>query len=237
MKILSFETSTKSFSLALSSDEKILACRNFKLNRVLSSSIMPAIRMILKKTDHSFKDIDGLAVGLGPGSFTSLRVGLSTVKGLALASKKPVVGIPSLDILAANTPLHITTPVCVLCDARRSLLYSAFYQSSSTGLRLLGDYSLLGIDALLDKIKEPAFFIGDGIALYREEIIRWFEKKWNKKNFSMDDFFAKEKDWYPRSDRLARLAYPRFVKRDFDSVDKIVPIYLYSEDCQVVKKS
>ena len=233
MKILSLETSTKSFSLAVSADEKILACRNFKLKKVLSSSIIPAIKIILEKTDTKLQDLDGFAIGLGPGSFTSLRVGLSTVKGLAFSTEKPVVGISSLDILAMNAPVNGAQEICCLCDARRNLLYSCLYQRSEKGLRQSGDYSLLKIDELLDKIKEPTFFIGDGVGLYREKIVRRFQKRW-KLN---DDLFANENEWYPRADRLAQLAYPRFVKKNFDPVDKIVPLYLYPEDCQVPRNS
>src|SRR3989304_5415259 len=102
MKILSIDTSTKTFSLAVSDGEEILRSRNIKITRVLSSSIIPSIHQILKKAGIALSQLDGFAVGLGPGSFTSLRVGLSTIKAFALATGKPVVGIPSLDVLALN---------------------------------------------------------------------------------------------------------------------------------------
>ncbi len=236
MKIFSLETSTKNFSLAVSMDEKILAFRNFKLKKVLSSSIIPAIKIILKRTDTALADLDGFAIGLGPGSFTSLRVGLSTVKAFGAATGKPVVGIPSLDILAMNVPVGIADQICCLCDARRNLLYTCSYRRSGVDPVPLGDYSLSGIDDCLNKIKEPTFFIGDGISLYREKILARFKTKWASKIESIDDLLAKEKDWYPRADHLARRAYRRFLKKEYDSIDKIVPLYLYPEDCQVAAK-
>src|SRR3989338_9976041 len=100
MNILALDTSTKQFSLAVSVKGKIVAQRNIVLKKVLSSSIIPTIDQMLKRLKMTFKDIDGFVVALGPGSFTSLRVGLSTVKAFALATAKPVLGIPSLDALA-----------------------------------------------------------------------------------------------------------------------------------------
>ena len=82
MKILSIDTSTKNFSLAVSKDGRVLRYRNIFLDKVLESSIIPSIEGILKSADVRFKDLDGFAIGLGPGSFTSLRVGLSTIKSI-----------------------------------------------------------------------------------------------------------------------------------------------------------
>ncbi|HLD70104.1 MAG TPA: tRNA (adenosine(37)-N6)-threonylcarbamoyltransferase complex dimerization subunit type 1 TsaB [Candidatus Omnitrophota bacterium] len=226
MKILSLETSTKTFSLALNSDQKILASRHFKLTKVLSSSIIPAIDGILKKGKMALKGLDGFAVGLGPGSFTSLRVGLSTVKGLAFVTGKPVVGISSLDVLAMNAPLEVDVPICVVCDARRNLVYSCLYRRSKNGIERTSEYLLMEIDEVLNKIKGPAFFVGDGIGLYKEKILA-------ARPESFQTLLAKEKDWYPKASHLAQLAYPRFLKKKFDAVDKIVPLYLYPEDCQI----
>lgn len=230
MKLLSLETSTKTFSLAVSNGPKILAGRHFKLIKVLSSSIIPAIEGILKKSQLTLKDLDGFSVGLGPGSFTSLRVGLSTVKGLAFVTGKPVVGISSLDVLAMNAPKNFSGPICVVCDARRNLVYSCFYQRSKNGLKRTSEYFLTEIEEVLKKAKGKVFFIGDGAGLYKEKILAARQE-------SFLPLLAKEKDWSPNARHLAELATPRFLKKEFDSVDKIVPLYLYPEDCQIQKKS
>ncbi len=228
MKILSLETSTKTFSLAVSDHQKILASRHFKLTKVLSSSIIPAINGILKKSRLALKDLDGFAIGLGPGSFTSLRVGLSTVKGLSFATGKPIVGISSLDVLAMNAPSTVGASICVACDARRNLVYSCFYRRSKNGLERTSEYFLAEIDEILNKIKGTAFFVGDGVGLYKEKIVARGQQ-------SSRNLLAQEKDWYPHARYLAELATPRFVKKEFDSVDEIVPLYLYPEDCQIQK--
>ncbi len=228
MRILALETSTKTFSLAVSENSKILAYRNIKLTRVLSSSIIPAINAILKKTNLELENLDGFAIGLGPGSFTSLRVGLSTVKALSLAANKPVVGISSLDILAMNTPEKIEGPVCVVSDAKRSLLYACFYTKKGNSFHRQSDYLLIGIEELLSKTPRDAFFIGDGVGLYKKELLK-------KIGNSPEKNLAEEKLWSPQANRLVALAYPRFLKKDFQSAENLTPIYLYAEDCQIQK--
>src|SRR3989338_3422719 len=133
MNILAFDTSSKHFSLAVAKDGKTLHSRSIFLKKVLSGSIMPAILGILKKAGLTLAKLDGFAVGLGPGSFTSLRVGLSTVKGLAYALKKPVVGIPSLDVLALN--VKEDGQICVVCDAKRNMVYACLYQKKGKELK------------------------------------------------------------------------------------------------------
>ena len=105
MYFVSFETSSKVFSLALSKDEKVLRNRNLKSALVLEDSILPTIDKMLDSAGIKFDAIDGFAIALGPGSFTSLRVGLATVKAFAMSTGKPVVGIPTLDIIANGVDL------------------------------------------------------------------------------------------------------------------------------------
>src|SRR3569833_2428790 len=100
MHILALETSTKNFSLAIADNDKVLRFRNVRTDRILESSMTRSIEKLLSSCDLSFDDVDVLAGGGGPGSFTSLRVGLSTVKALALAADNKVVGISSLDLIA-----------------------------------------------------------------------------------------------------------------------------------------
>lgn len=228
MKLLSIDTSTKNFSLAVSDQDKILHYRNVKLNKVLSSSIIPSIRRILDQSGLSLKQIDGFAVGLGPGSFTSLRVGLSTVKGLAL--QKPVVGIPSLDILAMNVMQEKGSPVsqiCTLSDAKRRLVYACLYQRQGNQIKRICPYLLTDIDDVLGKIKKETLFIGDGVGLYREVL--------SENRLVM---LASERNWFPQAKQLAALAFKRFSKgkQSGDNIDKLVPLYLYPKECQIRKR-
>src|SRR5688572_19647458 len=100
MHFLSLETSTKIFSLAINRDDKVLRFRNLKSAKILENSIIGAIDKLLDSAELKFNQVDAFVIALGPGSFTSLRVGLSTVKAFAMATNKPVVGVVSLDVIA-----------------------------------------------------------------------------------------------------------------------------------------
>jgi len=230
MNILSLETSTRQFSLAISREEKILIQKNMILNGVLSSSIIPSIEKLLKSAKLSFEKIDGFVIGLGPGSFTSLRVGLSTVKALSFATRKPVVGIASLDALALGVLSPAQTRICALADARRNLVYSCLYENKKGRLKRISDYSLSSVKDLVKKINRETLFVGDGIKLFREEISKLISER---ETLKID--FAPEKFWYPQAKYLAALAAKRFQQKKYDDPDRLVPLYLYPDNCQVTR--
>ncbi len=120
MYFLSIESSAKNFALAVSHDDKVLRFRNVISNKVLENSIITAIDKLLLSAGLDLNKLDAFAIGLGPGSFTSLRVGLSTVKAFAFALNKPVVGICTLDTIAEGVKDADCDEVCVIVDARRN---------------------------------------------------------------------------------------------------------------------
>ncbi len=224
MKLLCLDTSTKNFSLAVSSEGKVLASQDVFLKNVLSDSIVPNITAILKKSKIKVHDLDGFAIGLGPGSFTSLRVGLSTIKALSLALEKPVVGISTLDVLAMNVKDR-DRPICTLNDARRGMVYACLYEWKKDVLTKKTDYRLIEIKDWLNQVPQKTMFIGDGIELYKKDI----EKK------VKGVVFAGEKLMYPQAKFMTELVLPRFKSKKFDDINTLVPIYLYPEDCQVTR--
>lgn len=227
MNILSIDTSTKTFSLAVVRGGKVVVFKNIKLKKVLSSSIMPAMDTALKKARLGLKKVDGFAVGLGPGSFTSLRVGLATVKALSFATQRPIVGICSLDVLALAAARKAKGPICVVSDARRDLVYACLYEAQNGNIKQKNGYLLTPINELLKKIKKPTTFTGDGIKLFGKEI---------KERLGTDvRLIEEEKYWHPDARDLAVLAKERFDAKKFDDADSIVPVYLYPDDCQVQK--
>lgn len=221
MHFLSFETSTKTFSLALNQDEKILRYRNLKTALVLEDSILPAIDKMLDSAGIKFYRIDGFAIALGPGSFTSLRVGLATVKAFAMGTAKPVVGIPTLDIIAHGTQ-NTSFPndeICVINDARRNKVYACFYKRTDTGISRKSDYLLTSLDEILEKAHSKTLFVGDAVGLYRKSLSKFI--------------LADEKWWYPQIKVMAALAYVRFASKQYDDAASLLPLYLYPQDCQV----
>lgn len=183
---------------------------------------MPAINTILRKAGMPFSKIDGFAVGLGPGSFTSLRVGLSTVKGLAFALKKPVVGISSMDVLAMN--IARDGQICAVCDAKRNMAYACLYQQKGDVLKRKSRYLLTDIKDVLKRIKGDVTFVGDGVPLFRATI---------ENAAGIKPRFADEKQMYPQARHLTALAMKRFEAKEYDAAETLVPLYLYPEDCQV----
>lgn len=230
MKILSIDTSTKNFSLAVSNNERVVRYRNIYLDKVLESSMIPAIEDILQSAKIKFGDLDGFAVGLGPGSFTSLRVGLSTIKAFALSTGKSVVGVSSLDLVAENVAQEDCDEICVLMDARRGLVYACLYSISDDQLQRKSEYLLMTLDDLLNKVQGRTLFVGDAVAHHQEAIKTAYRKASSKKCLAL---FAEEKMAIPQARKLSFLAYRRFVKKEYDESATLVPIYLYAQDCQV----
>ncbi len=219
MYFVSFETSTKILSLAVNKDEKVLRYRNLKSASVLEDVILPALDKILDSAGIKFSQLDGFAIALGPGSFTSLRVGLATVKAFAMSTGKPVVGIPTLDIIAHGVKLGACDEICVINDARRGKVYACLYSCKGQTLVRKSDYLLTSLDDILHKVHGKTLFVGDAVGLYRNRLSKFL--------------CADEKWWYPQSRVMASLAYERFRNKQYDDAASLLPLYLYPQDCQV----
>lgn len=172
MKILSIDTSASVASAAVTEDEK-LVCEIIVNNKLThSQTLMPMIDSVLKQSETELSEIDLIAVANGPGSFTGLRIGVSTAKGLADALKKPVVGISTLTAMAYNLPYceYLITPIM---DARRSQVYNAVYRWKGTKLEEIEPPRALSVEELIEELKEKgekAVFLGDGVPVHRETI-------------------------------------------------------------------
>ncbi len=231
MNILALETSTKRLSVAVSKRGKITASRTRQAQRKLSAIILPTIEEILCKGGLSLQKVDCLAIGLGPGSFTGLRVGLATVKGIAFGLNKGVVGVPTLDILAANIK-ETDAMICPVVDARRGLVYAGFYRYNKGKLKRLFPSQLCDIASVVQRCQGKTVFVGDAIALYRDEI----KKITQEQKIVLEPILAKKKDWYPKAEELIYLAEEKIQRKGFDNSECLNPLYFYSADCQVRQK-
>lgn len=164
MKILSMDSSATVASVALCEDEALLAEYTVNNGNTHSETLLPMVESVLEKFGLTPKDIDLFAVSNGPGSFTGVRIGAATLKGLAFASDRPCVGVSTLHALATN--LQGTRGlICPVMNARRSQVYTALFRSDGNTLeRLLSDsaMSVSELDALLAEYGEPVSFCGDG---------------------------------------------------------------------------
>ncbi|MDY6822691.1 MAG: tRNA (adenosine(37)-N6)-threonylcarbamoyltransferase complex dimerization subunit type 1 TsaB [Thermodesulfobacteriota bacterium] len=169
MKILAVDTATFSCGLALAADDQILFQSAHISRQTHSRRLMPMIDAALKTTGLTLDGLNGFAVTKGPGSFTGLRIGISTVKGLAAVADKPVAGISSLDALA--WPFVFTAmPVCVLMDARKSEVYTCRYQNDGNTLARITEEQALPPAEALQGLKTPHIVVGSGVEAYRDLI-------------------------------------------------------------------
>jgi len=169
MRILGIDTSTKFLSIGIYDQGKIYGY-NLEVGRKLSSLITATIRKVLDAAGLDLGDIDYFASGLGPGSFTGMRVGIATVKGLSWSLKRPTVGISTLDILSRNVdiPKGLVIP---MLNARRGLLYCALYRKDNNNFKKIGRDMLLTLEELFKKSKPGSVILGDAIELYRDRIL------------------------------------------------------------------
>ncbi len=231
MKILAVDTSTKHLSVAVSSGDKTIASRNVRPRKDMSLTITFDIERVLQKANIRLTELEGFVVGLGPGSFTSLRVGLSMLKAFVMVTSKPVVGVSSLDAIAMNVRLsRVRSPlqVCVINDARRNLVYSSLYDKKSDGLVRRRPYQLEPLEKVLDGLAGEVVFIGDAIPLYKDAIML--------KSGTFRPVFEPPKHWLPKAQELAKIGYQRLLKGEVDKIDELAPLYLYPEDCMVSLK-
>ena len=170
-RLLLINTATPAGSIALSAGEQVLAELLLNLASPHSDRLLTGIDRLLGDTGTSLAQIDAIGVVHGPGSFTGLRVGIATAKGLSLASGKPLVGISSLQALACQVPAS-SLPVCVLLDARKKEVYAGVYRWYEGAPQLQGREQVLDPEKLLDDLGEETLFVGDGALLYRTLIVR-----------------------------------------------------------------
>jgi len=173
MFILGIETSTKTGSVALVSDDFIIAQYSLNIELTHSERLMSTVDRVLKDTGLVIANLDGFAVAIGPGSFTGLRIGISTVKGLAFATGKPIAAVPTLQALAWNLPFT-EYPVCPLLDARKKEVYAALYKNDGSIPVQMMPETVISLSQLAAGVPGTTVFTGEGSHIYRAEIVKIF---------------------------------------------------------------
>ena len=221
MKILGIDTSTPIGSVAVIDGDNLVAEHTLNIVQAHSSRLMPAIDGILKWSDITADTLDGCAVGIGPGSFTGIRIGVATIKSLCYALDKPIVGVSTLEAIAYN--LRWTNGIiCPLLDARRSEVYGAIFQGGPEWQRLSEDLCL-SIDAFLDHLDihtssdRTINFVGDGLLTYGDAVR---ERLGESVHFADAIFNA------PRGATIAHLGAQRLQNGDIDDYWTLVPNYV-----------
>lgn len=169
MNILAIDTSALTATAAVLSKGTLLGEISTTTSLTHSQTVMPMIDELLKKLSLDISDIDVFACSEGPGSFTGLRIGLGTIKGLAYGLGKPVVGVSTLEALAHNIAFTdcVISPVM---DARRGQVYNALYRWNRDKLECIKEPRAISVEELCGELSEKTVFVGDGVKVYREKI-------------------------------------------------------------------
>ncbi len=223
MKVFAIDTSTRSGSVAVVDDTKVVWESLFDTGVTHSELLLPSVKGILDLAGVSFDEMDVLALTLGPGSFTGVRIGVSTVKGFALVLGKPVVGVSTLEALASNFPGCAYTVVPLL-DARKGEVYSAEFRWEGCDLvRVSGD-RVIPPEVLLDEIDGPTLFVGDGTAKYGELI---------RERLGGCAILAPPESSLVRASVVARMAQRKYEKGDVLDADTFTPTYLRRSEAEI----
>lgn len=216
MRILSFESSAVSASVCLTDEEKIIAQSFQNCGLTHSRTLLPMAESMLYGCEHSLDDVDAFAISAGPGSFTGLRIGVATVKGLAFATNKPCVPVSTLEAMAEG--LYGTDRnVCCVMDARAGQVYQAFFKIEGDNIIRLCEDRAIKLDELAEKIGQThQFLVGDGANLCYTKL----------NNLCTNLQLAPENLRYPSAYGVARVALKALKRGESVCADELDAFYL-----------
>lgn len=170
MKILAIESSGLVASAAIASDTTLLAEYTVNFKKTHSQTLLPMVEELVNMLQLDLHELDAIAVSGGPGSFTGLRIGSSTAKGLGLALKKPIIAVPTTQVIAANL-YGSDAVICPLMDARRNQVYTGLYRYHNDSFEVVADQMAVSSEELISKVNElgePVIYLGDGVEVFYE---------------------------------------------------------------------
>lgn len=223
MRILAVDTATTSCSVAIVDKTSLLSEFTIDREETHSKHLMDMIKSVLRMAGLNFSDLDGFAVTRGPGSFTGLRIGLSTIKGLAVASEKPVVGVSSLEALAFQVS-YSRDLICPILDARKGEVYFSRYRFLNGHLKKQTKERVAPPDKAVDDLNESCLFVGNGALLYKEMIL--------EKMGGLASIAPMIQNTI-RASTMAYLSMTKFEKNDTDDIEKIMPYYIRKSDAEL----
>jgi len=224
-RILAVDSSSLTGSVALSQGETLIAESLLNVRSTHSEKLLRQIDLLLIETGWQLQDLDLLAAVTGPGSFTGLRIGVATIKGLAQVLDKPVVGISSLQLVAMNLPL-CPVPICVFMDARKQEVYTQQFEWIAEGPRALDQGRVLPPQRLLEQLNSEVALVGDGVPLYRQLIEKLAANKVRLPASSAHQ---------PRASQAAWLACRASLNQQAVNSAELLPTYIRPSDAELGK--
>ena len=226
MIILSIDSSTPVAGIAVSDGMQLLGEITLNTKNTHSEKLMPLVKHLLDELTLSVNDLDAIAVTQGPGSFTGLRIGMATAKGLAQGAGKKLIAVPTLDCLAQNL-LHYPGIICPIMNAQKKQVYTAIYRSGRDKLERLSDYQAIAVEQLaaqLKELQEDVWFVGDGVAAFADVFQELLGDACR---------FADGHNILPRAGALAMLAAERASEEQFDDLYQAELIYIRKSEAEV----
>ncbi len=225
--LLAVDTATESCGIALAMNGRVET--ELILNRGIThtQSVLSAIDAVLGINGISAEEIDAYAVTRGPGSFTGLRIGISTVKGLALAAAKPLVGISSLEVLAHQASGRADL-ICPVMDARRREVYWTQYQRTPDGLTAITEERVGPVAEMTGSIEDECELIGNGVPTYRSEL---------QTSLKFPTHLTDHEGNALRPAVLARLAWQRLQRGETADIRTFAPVYLRKSDAELHREA
>lgn len=225
MKILAVDTSSKICAVAILEDNKVIDEIKLDNGKTHSENLMPIIKEILDKNNLTLKDMNLIAVSVGPGSFTGIRIGIATIKPMAEVYNLPVASVTSLETLARNIEnKEKDFTIISVIDARNNQVYAGFFD---TEYNLKEDEIAEDIDEVLKKAGKYSkiIFVGDGAIIHKEKI----EENLKDRNI----IFTKENN--QSAINTGKIGYKKFLEKNLKNADTILPIYLRKSQAERLK--
>lgn len=223
MRILALDTATQSCSVAIVDDRSILAEETSVSAQTHAIHLIELIQKVVDMSGLTLSEMDGFAVGRGPGSFTGLRIGISTIKALAVAMGKPVAGVSNLDALAMQAAVS-PNMICPLMDARKGEVYFSRYRFENGNLQKIVPAQVSTLDGALSAIDTDCVFIGEGARVYQKKIID---------KIGPYASFALPAQNTIRASTIGKLSVNRFKQEPTDDVVRLVPEYIRKTDAEL----
>ncbi len=226
MIILSIDSSTPVAGIAVSDGNQLLGEVMINTKNTHSEKLMPMVQRLLSDLQMTIQQIEAVAVTCGPGSFTGLRIGMATAKGIVQGGKKQLIAVPTLDCLAQNLS-HYPGIICPIMNAQKRQVYTAIYRSGEANLDRLSDYQAIEADKLAEQLlemNETVWFVGDGVEAFADVFA---EKLGDKCRFADGNTVL------PRAGALAMLANARAEQGQFDDLYRAELIYIRKSEAEV----
>jgi len=224
--ILALETATMCGSVAIVTENRCIAEFSLQTGETHSRRLLAGVDWLLQETGIEWSAIDAVAVSLGPGSFTGLRIGLATAKGLAMAAGVKLIGIGTLDGLAAQFFAAADILICPVLDARKKEVYCGFYKCDDQGIPgLQGECQVMSPEVLCERIDEPVLLVGDGAVVY-DHLFR--EKLAGFLRVPPPGIF------FPRAATIGLLAHSKLQNDEFLDPATAEPIYIRASEAELL---